>query len=286
MGATLRVLTWLLAIALVALPVIAVVNGWIGAERWPLRVLRVNDGLQQVDTARLRETVLPHAQRGFFAVRLADAQRDVARLPWVAGADVRKHWPDVLEVRIDEHRPFAYWGEDRLLSDQGRLFSAEGIDAPAGMPRLHGPDSRVQDVVALYNESRELFAPGGFEVASVTLDERGSWSLRLSNGVDIVVGSHEARLRLARFARMLPRLLAQKPQPLERADLRYTNGFALVWGERQGPETGGQGPGSAAVRSIAARAPVPSPLAVPATHSHPRHSLPAPGLRPLDPIPA
>ena len=32
---TLQVATWALAIALVALPVVAVVNGWIGAERWP-----------------------------------------------------------------------------------------------------------------------------------------------------------------------------------------------------------------------------------------------------------
>ena len=43
------------------------------------------------------------------------------------------------------------------------------------------------------------------------------------------MGSSEARLRLQRFARLLPQLLAQKRQPLQRADLRYTNGFALVW---------------------------------------------------------
>ncbi len=257
-GATLRVLTWLLAIALVALPVVAVVNGWIGAERWPLRVLRINDGLQQVDTARLRETVLPHAQQGFFAVRLADAQRDVARLPWVAAADVRKRWPDVLEVRIDEHRPFARWGDDRLLSDKGQLFSTDGIDVPARMPRLLGPDTRVQDVVALYNESKELFRPTGLEVASVTLDQRGSWSLTLSNGIDVVVGSQEARLRLARFARMLPRLLDNRVQPLERADLRYTNGFALRWGDQAPPDTTAMP--LAPVRAIAAHGVSSSPL--------------------------
>src|SRR5690606_20181289 len=36
----LKATTWALAIALVALPVVAVFNGWIGAERWPLRTLR------------------------------------------------------------------------------------------------------------------------------------------------------------------------------------------------------------------------------------------------------
>ena len=35
-------------------------------------------------------------------------------LPWVERADVRKQWPDTLEVQLQEHEPFAFWGQDRL----------------------------------------------------------------------------------------------------------------------------------------------------------------------------
>lgn len=229
MNAMLRILAWTLALALVALPVVAVVNGWIGADHWPLRTLRVEGQLQRVDALRLRATVLPYAANGFFAVRLADAQAAVARLPWVEHAEVRKRWPDVLEVRIVEHRPFAQWGGDRLLSEHGNLFPARGAAVPKGLPLLDGPDTRVADVVALYNESRALFAPSGIDVRALALDPRGSWSLVLSNGTQVVIGSSEARLRLTRFARLLPQLLSQKQLPLVRADLRYTNGFALSW---------------------------------------------------------
>ena len=42
--------------------------------------------------------------------------------------------------------------------------------------------------------------------------------------------------RLERFAPLLPRLAAQHPgQRLARADLRYTNGFSLVWAELPKP---------------------------------------------------
>jgi cell division protein FtsQ len=228
-NAALRILAWTLALLLVTLPVVAVVNGWIGAGHWPLRTLRIEGRLQRVDAQRLRATVLPYAANGFFAVHLADAQAAVARLPWVERAEVRKRWPDVLEVSIIEHRPFAQWGSDRLLSEHGRLFPSQGARMPGGLPRLDGPDSRVADVVALYNESRALFAPSGVDVRALTLDPRGSWSLTLSNGTDVIVGSSEARLRLARFARLMPQLLSQKQLPLTRADLRYTNGFALSW---------------------------------------------------------
>lgn len=251
MSALLRTFVWTLALAVVALPVVAVLQGWIGAERWPLRTLRVSGELVHVEDRALREAVLPHARQGFFAMRLADAQAAVAALPWVESAEVRKRWPDVVEVHVVEHRPFARWGEDRLLSEQGRLFPAAGIEPPARLPRLDGPDSRVAEVVALYNESRALFTPIGYDVRELALDTRGSWSLTLSNGTAITVGSQQARPRLERFARLLPQLLQYRTERLERADLRYTNGFALAWGDgdaRAGADGG-----------VAARLPHPPP---------------------------
>ena len=231
MNALARILAWALALALIALPVVAVVQGWIGAERWPLRTLRINDNLQQVDPDVVREAVLPYARQGFFAVRLDEARAAVARLPWVEQAEVSKRWPDVLEVRVSEHRPYARWGDERLLSQQGRVFPAADVDVPQGLPLLHGPDGRVEDVVELYQEASSLFAPAGYGVRALLLDNRGSWAMVLSNGTEVVIGSHQARIRMARFARLLPQLLQQKQLPLSRADLRYTNGFALTWAE-------------------------------------------------------
>src|SRR5690606_16570318 len=65
-SALLRTLVWMLALAVVALPVVAVLEGWIGADRWPLSTLRVTGELVHVPDQRLREAVLPHVQQGFF----------------------------------------------------------------------------------------------------------------------------------------------------------------------------------------------------------------------------
>src|SRR5690606_2194050 len=216
---------------LVALPLVAVVQGWIGAERWPLRTLRINDDLQQVDPAAVRKAVLPYAQAGFFAVPLDEVREAVVRLPWVDEVEVSKRWPDVLDVRVSEHRPFARWGDGSLLSLQGRVFPADGIEPSQALPLLHGPEGRVAEVMELYREAGELFAPTGYGVRALLLDSRGSWAMVLSNGTEVVVGSQQARTRMARFARLLPQLLHQKQRPLSRADLRYTNGFALTWAE-------------------------------------------------------
>ena len=106
-------------------------------------------------------------------------------------------------------------------------------------------------MTALYNESRQLFAPMGLDVTTLVMDARGSWSLLLGNGTQVVIGRTDARPRLGRFARMLPQLLAAQAQPLVRADLRYTNGFALSWGEAP------KAPPPAAIPT-----PLPAPIAV------------------------
>ena len=238
MNALLRILAWLLAVALVALPVVAVLNGWVGAERWPLSRLRVTGQFERVQAEQLREAVAPFAAGGFFAVDLEAAQRAVQALPWVEHAQVRKQWPDVLEIQLVEHEPFAFWGDDRLLSRRGQLFPLPADLAGGRMPRLAGPDARSAEVVEMYNQAREVFAPLGYGVARLGVDARGSWSMTLDSGLEVVVGRDDARARLQRFARVLPQLLAKQVQPASRADLRYTNGFTLAWG------TPGSGPTS------------------------------------------
>ncbi|MBN6149995.1 cell division protein FtsQ/DivIB [Xanthomonas sp. AmX2] len=286
MSAILRIVAWLLALALVALPVVAVLNGWVGAERWPLSRLQVSGDFERVPAEQLREVVLPYARRGFFAVRLQDAQDAIERLPWVESAQVRKRWPDVLEVRVTEHRPFARWGADRMLSEQGRIFAIpRDLRGSSALPQLAGPDSKAAEVVALYNESRALFAPAGMPVSGVAMDARGSWSLQLGDGVQVVVGRDDARTRLARFARVLPQLATPEQAPIERADLRYTNGFTVsrkaVESRDRGPGTGDRKPGRAAAPAAPAGTASLAPRR-PAFATNP--PFPVPG--PRSPVPA
>lgn len=228
MSAILRIAVWLLALALIALPVVALIHGWIGAERWPLRTLRLQGQMQRVDAAQVRAVVQPFAARGYFAAPLEQTRAAVEALPWVRAAHVQKRWPDVLEVRIDEYAPFARWGGQRLISEDGRIFPMQGALRDA-LPQLEGPDARVGDVVAFYNQAQAMFAPNTHAVQRLQMDPRGSWTLQLDSGIQVIVGRSQAGLRLQRFAQLLPRLLAQDARVLRRADLRYTNGFALSW---------------------------------------------------------
>jgi cell division protein FtsQ len=228
MKALFRMTAWTLAIALVILPVVAILNGWIGGSRWPMRSLSVSGEFKLVSDQRVRESVLPLVSRGYFAVDLEQVRNKIAGLPWVKQVDVRKRWPDRLEVVVSEYKPLARWGEKQLLSENGEIFAAPK-NAIYKLPLFEGPDLRASDMMAFYSYTKPLFLGLGLQVNTVRMTQRGSWNVLLSDGLEIEVGRTDMQQRLARFARLMTQIKSDDARQLAKVDLRYTNGFALVW---------------------------------------------------------
>lgn len=224
-----KLAAWTAALALVAAPVVGVVNGWFAAERWPFAALRIDASFARVTAAQVRAAVLPHLPRGFFAIDLDAVRADIERLPWVASAEVRKRWPDRLEVRVVEREVVARWGADRLLDADARVFAVPGALLPQGLPRLAGPDARAAEVLALHRDIERMLADTGLKPEALALSERGGWLLTLSTGAEVRIGREAPRERLARFVDVLRRASSSAGATLARADLRYGNGFAVEW---------------------------------------------------------
>lgn len=231
MNAWLRLTVWALALLVVVLPLIAVVNGWIATERWPLSRLQVTGELDHVSAQAVRAAIAPELGKGFFAIDLRRIRDRASALPWVASVQVRKRWPDLLQVDIREHRPYAHWGENRWLSRDGVIFDAPQDPALEQLPHLVGPVRRVADVVALYRFAGTRFSAMDRTVAELRLSPRGSWSLILDDGTRIMIGHDDTEARLNRLLRALPQIIASNAAPIARADLRYTNGFALAFAD-------------------------------------------------------
>jgi cell division protein FtsQ len=228
MKAMFRMTAWTLAIMLVIFPVVAILNGWIGGDRWPMRSLRVSGEFKLVSDQQVRQSVLPLVNRGYFAVDLEKVRGKIAALPWVKQVDVRKRWPDRLEVVVSEYKPLARWGETQLLAENGEIFSAPK-NAKYKLPLFEGPDLHAADMMAFYSYTKPLFLGLGLQVNTVRMSARGSWNVLLSDGLEIEVGRADMQQRLARFARLMTQIRADDSRRLAKVDLRYTNGFALVW---------------------------------------------------------
>ena len=238
MKGAVRLVAWCLAIALVALPIVGVLRGWFAAGRWPVTQLTVQAEFKHVSEGDIRAAVRPRLGKGFFALDLDAVQKAVAALPWVESVEARKRWPDTLQLRIYERQPFARWNEKQLISRQGLVFDAPGMNDLGALPELQGPDARLAEVVSFYAETQKAFAGTHLRITGVALTERGSWSISTAGGAQIVIGDREqAGRRLHRFLDVYPQMVAGHATGF--ADLRYTNGFAVRWPQAAAVNTGG-----------------------------------------------
>lgn len=199
----------------------------------PIETIVINGAFERVTPIQLEALVEPYARAGFLDVDLAATRRDLAALPWIATAEVRRRWPGTLVVEVREEQPIACWGENGLLNAAGELFLPDAEHVPLELPRLRGPSGTEAVVTTRYFRVQEELEQRGMAAVAMVLDERGAWSFTLANGMQVRLGANSVDQRVERFFSILDGTLAHLAGEVDYVDMRYPNGFAIGWKSQQ-----------------------------------------------------
>src|SRR5690554_5041774 len=134
--------------------------------------------------------------KSYFSTDLSDIKNDLEKRPWIESVAVRRVWPDRLEIIIREKTPLAYWTDGRLVSRTGELFMPPKPDVAGRLPQLAGPDERVRDVISMARTMSDKLVAHGLGFSGLELEQRGAWTLRLSNGIEVEIGRASCRERV------------------------------------------------------------------------------------------
>ena len=212
--------------------------GWMAWERlpprepgplFPIRYVRVEGGIENLDVAKLKEVLLPAINGGYFSLDMRGIEGAVRSYAWIDTVRLTRVWPDTLEIGITEQKAVARWGEQALLNPRGARFSPGGLEAFAYLPAIYGPSGMEVYLLATLKSLNERLAPKGLAVASLDMSKRRAWIVKLDNGLEIYFGRQDPLKLLERFLEMVPKLGEDAFARLKRVDLRYPNGFAVVW---------------------------------------------------------
>jgi cell division protein FtsQ len=181
---------------------------------FPLREVRIVSAPRLVQRAEIETLVQRELRGNFFTLDLARARAAFERLSWVRKADVRRRWPDRLEVTLEEHEPLARWGSAALVNAQGEVFEAmyEG-----SLPLFNGPNGAAKEMAIQYAYFRHSLQSIGRTPVQVNVSPRRAWSL----------GRSDIEGRLARFVQSYPQAVDVLGRRMQHVDLRYANGFAV-----------------------------------------------------------
>jgi cell division protein FtsQ len=195
----------------------------------PLTQITINGELQHVHPNQLKALITPQTERGYFGMDVDALRHSLLEIPWIDTASVRRHWPNGLEVDLQEHEPQARWRSGELLSTTGQRFRPPPKTMPDGLPWLDGPSDSEARVLEHYHQFAELLATTGLGIYALTVDRRGTWKLILDNRLELLLGRERTAARLWRLAQVYTAMVKPRANQIQRIDLRYSNGFALSW---------------------------------------------------------
>jgi cell division protein FtsQ len=229
--------------------VLAAVGALVAGVLWlmrsplfPIRGIQLDGDLLRNNVPTIRANAAPRLAGNFFSVDLQQGREAFESVPWVRSAVVRRVWPDRLAVRLEEHRAAALWaaieGADsnggtanRLVNSHGEVFDANVGDVEDdSLPTLEGPEGSAAQMLALLQRLQPLLARADLDVVRLRLSGRGSWRAEVDNGATIELGrgtDDEVLARTERFVRTLAAATSRWRAPLEYADLRHRDGYAL-----------------------------------------------------------
>lgn len=162
-----------------------------------------------------------------------DAAREaIMLLPWVADAQVRKIYPDVVDVKLSERRAFAIWQHGRelsLIEQNGSVIAPFRNDKFSTLPLFVGlgADTHAAEFDRLLAGWPDLKSR---VKASIRVADR-RWDVRLDNGVTINLPENNAGAALAKLQKIQTEQ-ALLERDIETVDLRLDDRITVGLTER------------------------------------------------------
>lgn len=213
---------------------LAVVSVWFwfkfkDPKSFPIQEVSVTGHYSHLVEQNLKNQIEPFVQSSFFTINIYALKEKLQENPWIEDADIRLVWPDKLLIHLTEQKPVAIWNSNSLLNAQGTIFSPPKQTFPHALPLFNAPEEHQQLVLDTYYNLSTRVSQLGLFIVELDLTPRLAWYVRLSNGLEIILGRDNIDDRMKNFIASYKSVIADKVQDIDYLDLRYSNGFALKW---------------------------------------------------------
>ena len=222
----------LLWTVMLAAPLMLVLGAykWIqNPENLTIESVEVIGNFTILDKTQLQPLIESYAKTNLYLLDVEQLEKEIESNPWVHSAALTHVWPNKLIVKIYEQKPVAHWGKKQMLAENGEIIKASMAKEKGELPLLYSPNDKGRNMASGFLNIRKMMK--GFPVKLVEFkeDARGSWRIKLENGIVLKIGREHQAKRLKRFMVAYDQSLNEVLDKISVVDLRYTNGFAVKW---------------------------------------------------------
>jgi cell division protein FtsQ len=195
----------------------------------PIRYVRIEGVFQYISKETIKKILLPYVVTDYFSVDVQEIDKAALQHPLVKSVSVKRVWPDAIDIKVTEQFPVARWGEKSLLNMNGDLFTPEDVTQFKSLPLIQGPKGYEARLLEIMKGLEVDLADRALHLAEFKVNERRAWDIILQNGIEIKLGRNGQLKNFQRFLKTLDLLGQDKIPIIAKVDLRYPNGYSIMW---------------------------------------------------------
>ncbi|MSR16179.1 MAG: FtsQ-type POTRA domain-containing protein [Methylococcaceae bacterium] len=195
----------------------------------PIKHVKVDGEFQNLSKNEIKTALEPLVDVGFFDADIQMIQNTLTQMIWVDSAIVNRIWSDTLSIKIKEKHPIVRWGTEALISNSGEIIQPKDIEPFENLSILYGVEGQELKSLEIMKGVNTALSDHEMSMAEFSINNRWAWKIKLTTGLEILLGRNDQLKKLQRFMKTLDILGHEKINAMAVVDLRYPNGYGVSW---------------------------------------------------------
>ena len=189
---------------------------------YPIEEVEITTTISNYDTEKVNDIVVPIYGQDLLSVDLSDIKRSIRSDDWIRDVEIKKSFPDTLEIIIIPQQPFAIYNSKIMMMD-GSVIGARSL--PIDLPIIidHTNDSLSSMNTMILTD--KLLQKIDLDIKKVEIHDSlikvfTSTNMLISDRVNYEVNLNRLVISFQDLKKLFKR-------EIKSIDMRYSNGFAI-----------------------------------------------------------
>lgn len=214
----------LVSLGIAGLFVGLLVVGWQLLDQ-PVETLRVKSDLSPGERAQVQAILSRNRLGGILSFRIDDLRQTLEEMDWAREIEIKRRWPDTVEIVLTREQPIARWGDDQFVTASSEIVSLP--DTYPNLPRFDVALSGVKQTLRVFRLVDQMVSPSSLALEELRQNAYGEWQVKFAQGFNVQLGVDRLGERIERFLRVYDAASADADRTILYVDVRYASGAAV-----------------------------------------------------------
>lgn len=206
----------------------------------PISSIVVRGDFEHLSKGSIEALTEEYVRHSFIKENLSAIRKSLLANPWIDNVALKREWPNVLHITIDEQRAIARWDDKGFVNYRGDLILTDKGLLSSDLPILRGDVGETHLLMKKYQFLSEALNKHKLTVLVLEKNKVGIWGAELSNGWALLLGRTDINQKIQRLLLALEQKAILLSSEIDRIDLRYENGLSVKWIEGRDASLSGE----------------------------------------------